>query len=98
MHGFGTGSDANGAWLQVLSVVCVALVLAAILARAIAGWPENVGVRSAALAATGGVRRCPRAVAAQRALAAGMGAALGHTRVAAAPLAQPPQTPSGSRR
>jgi predicted ferric reductase len=54
VHGFGTGSDANGAWLQVLSVVCVALVLAAILARAIAGWPENVGVRSAALAATGG--------------------------------------------
>jgi sulfoxide reductase heme-binding subunit YedZ len=54
VHGFGTGSDANSAWLQVLSVVCVALVLAAVLARAIAGWPENVGVRSAALAATGG--------------------------------------------
>jgi sulfoxide reductase heme-binding subunit YedZ len=53
LHGFGTGSDVNGAWLQVLSVVCVAMVVGAVLARVLAGWRENVGVRSAALGATG---------------------------------------------
>jgi methionine sulfoxide reductase heme-binding subunit len=53
LHGFGTGSDANKAWLQALSAICVVMVLAAALARVIAGWPENIRVRGAALGGTG---------------------------------------------
>jgi sulfoxide reductase heme-binding subunit YedZ len=53
VHGFGTGSDAKTTWLAVLSVVCVAIVVAALIARVVIGWPERVGVRAAALGATG---------------------------------------------
>ena len=53
LHGFGTGSDAAATWLLVLSVACAGVVLAAVLVRAIAGWPENLGRRSAALGGAG---------------------------------------------
>jgi methionine sulfoxide reductase heme-binding subunit len=53
LHGLGTGSDVNSAWLQILSIVCAAVVLAAVLSRVIAGWPGNVRVRGAALGGTG---------------------------------------------
>jgi methionine sulfoxide reductase heme-binding subunit len=53
LHGFGTGSDANNTWLQVLSAICLMMVLAAVLARVIAGWPENIRIRGAALGGTG---------------------------------------------
>jgi sulfoxide reductase heme-binding subunit YedZ len=53
LHGFGTGSDVQSTWLLALSVGCVAIVLAAVIARAIAGWPENLGRRSAALGSAG---------------------------------------------
>jgi sulfoxide reductase heme-binding subunit YedZ len=53
LHGFGTGSDANKTWLQVLSAICLVMVLGAALARVIAGWPENIRVRGAALGGTG---------------------------------------------
>jgi predicted ferric reductase len=53
LHGFGTGSDVKSSWLLALSVGCLALVLAAVLARAMAGWPANLGRRGAALAGTG---------------------------------------------
>jgi DMSO/TMAO reductase YedYZ heme-binding membrane subunit len=33
LHTFGTGSDASRTWLLALSVVCIAAVLAAVLAR-----------------------------------------------------------------
>jgi len=33
LHGFGTGSDVKSGWLQLLSVVCVLAVLAALFAR-----------------------------------------------------------------
>jgi predicted ferric reductase len=49
LHGLGTGSDVKSAWLLVLSIACLAVVLAAVLARVIAGWPENLGRRGAAL-------------------------------------------------
>jgi sulfoxide reductase heme-binding subunit YedZ len=49
LHGLGTGSDVKSTWLLVLSLACVAVVLAAVLARVIAGWPENLGLRAAAL-------------------------------------------------
>jgi methionine sulfoxide reductase heme-binding subunit len=53
LHGLGTGSDVKSTWLLALSVACMAVVLAAVLARAIAGWPINLGARSAALGGAG---------------------------------------------
>lgn len=40
LHGFGTGSDAKTTWLLALSLLCLASVLAAVLARVIAAWPQ----------------------------------------------------------
>jgi sulfoxide reductase heme-binding subunit YedZ len=53
LHGFGTGSDVKSGWLLALSVGCLALVLASVLARVLAGWPANLSRRGAALAGTG---------------------------------------------
>jgi sulfoxide reductase heme-binding subunit YedZ len=53
VHGLGTGSDANNAWLQILSIVCVAIVIAAVLARVLRGWPANLRTRGAALGGAG---------------------------------------------
>jgi methionine sulfoxide reductase heme-binding subunit len=53
LHGFGTGSDVKSGWLLALSIGCLALVLAAVLARVLAGWPANLPRRGAALAGTG---------------------------------------------
>src|SRR5271165_4607192 len=53
LHGLGTGSDVKSTWLLALTIGCIGLVLAAVVARAIAGWPENLGRRSAALAGAG---------------------------------------------
>jgi len=53
LHGFGTGSDVKDTWLLALSLACLVVVLAAVLARVIAGWPENLGRRSAALGGAG---------------------------------------------
>jgi hypothetical protein len=41
LHTLGTGSDVRSAWLQVLAAVCVVLVLAAVLVRALAGWTHE---------------------------------------------------------
>jgi sulfoxide reductase heme-binding subunit YedZ len=49
LHGLGTGSDVKSAWLLVLSIACMAMVLGAVLVRVIAGWPEKLGRRGAAL-------------------------------------------------
>jgi sulfoxide reductase heme-binding subunit YedZ len=53
VHGFGTGSDANSAWLLAVSVACTALVVAAVLTRVFVGWPREPRWRAAALAGTG---------------------------------------------
>ncbi len=53
LHGFGTGSDVKSSWLLLLSIGCLAAVLAAVLTRVIAGWPVNLGWRSAALGGAG---------------------------------------------
>jgi predicted ferric reductase len=53
LHGFGTGSDVKSTWLLVLSIGCLLAVLAAVLARVISGWPQNVRVRGAALGVAG---------------------------------------------
>jgi predicted ferric reductase len=49
LHGYGTGSDAKTAWLQLLTAFCGAVVLAALLTRVLAGRSGSVGLRGAAL-------------------------------------------------
>ena len=51
VHGLGTGSDAKTHWLLVLSGVCVVAVLAGVLVRVRAGWPDHLAVRVSALGA-----------------------------------------------
>ena len=53
LHGFGTGSDVHQAWLQAISVACIAAVLVAVVARAMIGWPENIRTRVGALGMAG---------------------------------------------
>jgi sulfoxide reductase heme-binding subunit YedZ len=53
LHGFGTGSDAAGSWLLALSIACTLVVLIAVVVRATAGWPQNLGRRRAALGGAG---------------------------------------------
>jgi methionine sulfoxide reductase heme-binding subunit len=53
LHGFGTGSDVKSGWLLALSIGCLAIVVAAVLARVLRGWPANLGRRSAAIGGAG---------------------------------------------
>lgn len=53
LHGLGTGSDAASTWLLALSSFCAAVVLAAVLVRVAAGWPEHLAWRGAALGGAG---------------------------------------------
>lgn len=53
LHGFGTGSDARGAWLLWLSLACVAVVAAAVLSRVLPGLSTHPRTSAAALAGTG---------------------------------------------
>jgi len=53
LHGFGTGSDVKQTWFLGLSIGCMVIVLAAVLARVISGWPEHLGLRGTALAGAG---------------------------------------------
>lgn len=53
LHSFGTGSDVKATWLLVLSIACVLVVLAALLARVLSGWPANARARGAALGGAG---------------------------------------------
>lgn len=53
LHGFGTGSDVQATWLLALSIGCLLLVLAAVLARVVSGWPQNLHARTAALGGAG---------------------------------------------
>jgi predicted ferric reductase len=41
VHGFGTGSDVKSTWLLALSIACLGVVLAAVLARVAAAWREQ---------------------------------------------------------
>ncbi len=49
LHGLGTGSDVKSTWMLGLSILCVAIVIAAVLARVVDGWPSNLRLRSAAI-------------------------------------------------
>jgi sulfoxide reductase heme-binding subunit YedZ len=50
LHGLGTGTDARSAWLLLLTVACVAGVIAALAARLLRDWPARAGLRLGALA------------------------------------------------
>ncbi|MGH2916180.1 MAG: ferric reductase-like transmembrane domain-containing protein [Solirubrobacteraceae bacterium] len=49
LHGFGTGSDARHTWMLAIDVACIAATLAAIVARAMIGWPDHLRARIGAL-------------------------------------------------
>lgn len=53
VHGLGTGTDATSTWLLVLTIVCMAAVLVAVLVRVIAGWRENIRLRAGILGGAG---------------------------------------------
>jgi predicted ferric reductase len=53
LHGFGTGSDVHGTWLQGLSILCLLAVLVSVIVRVADGWPEHLGRRGAALGGAG---------------------------------------------
>ena len=52
LHGFGTGTDTKASWMLFLTGACVISVIAAVLARATAGWPEHPAARLTAIAAS----------------------------------------------
>ncbi len=54
LHTLGTGSDANQPWLLVLTLLCLAAVVAAIGWRITLGWPGQSGIRVAAACLTAG--------------------------------------------
>ena len=54
LHGFGTGSDVHQTWLIAINVACIIAVLAAVIGRAMIGWPANVRLRIGALGAAAG--------------------------------------------
>ncbi len=53
VHGLGTGSDANATWMLAVSILCLLAVSAAVVVRALSGWPENLRGRSLALGGAG---------------------------------------------
>jgi methionine sulfoxide reductase heme-binding subunit len=53
LHGLGTGSDVKSGWMLVLSLACLAAVLAAVLVRVIAAWGQYPDRSRAALGGAG---------------------------------------------
>ena len=51
VHGLGTGTDTRTHWMLALAAGCVAVMLAAVLWRVGAGWPQHLGARLSAVAA-----------------------------------------------
>jgi methionine sulfoxide reductase heme-binding subunit len=43
MHGFGTGSDVKQAWFLLISIACLAAVVAAVCVRVAGGWSRHPG-------------------------------------------------------
>ena len=83
VHGFGTGSDVHQGWLEAINVACILAVLAAVVGRAMIGWPAEPPPASRG---PGDVRRLcrrPGRVAPGRPAGHGLGATRGHPGVAA---------------
>ena len=53
LHGLGTGSDVKSTWLLALSIACLVAVIAAVLVRVAAGWPDRLARRGSALGVAG---------------------------------------------
>jgi predicted ferric reductase len=53
LHGLGTGSDVKSTWMLALSIGCLIVVIAAVLVRVAAGWPDQLARRGAALGGAG---------------------------------------------
>jgi methionine sulfoxide reductase heme-binding subunit len=53
LHGLGTGSDVKSAWILILSLACLAAVLATVLWRAAGAREQHAGRGRLALAGTG---------------------------------------------
>lgn len=49
IHSYGTGTDPKAHWMLLLTTLCVAAVLAAVIARVSAGWPGHLPMRLSAL-------------------------------------------------
>lgn len=49
VHGLGTGSDSNKAWMLAITIASIAVTLVAVAARAAIGWPHNQRLRLGAL-------------------------------------------------
>ena len=56
VHGLGTGSDVRLGWMLAVNVLCTAVVLIAVVARTLIGWPERLRLRLGALGAARRVR------------------------------------------
>ncbi len=52
LHGLGTGSDTKLTWMLALTGACVVTVIVSVVARVTAGWPDHLGARVSALAAS----------------------------------------------
>jgi sulfoxide reductase heme-binding subunit YedZ len=53
LHGLGTGSDVKSAWMLALSIACLIAVIASVLVRIVAGWPDQLARRGLALGGAG---------------------------------------------
>lgn len=51
IHGYGTGSDVKQAWFEWTNAACVLVVLGAVVARALIGWPGERRLRLGAIGA-----------------------------------------------
>jgi ferric reductase like protein len=52
LHGLGSGSDTKASWMLAVVAGCVVVLVAAVVSRATAGWPQHVGARLSALGAS----------------------------------------------
>jgi len=52
LHGLGTGSDTKTAWMLTIVGGCLIVVIVAVVARAVSGWPHHAGARLTALIAS----------------------------------------------
>jgi sulfoxide reductase heme-binding subunit YedZ len=49
LHGLGTGTDTKAGWMLVIVAGCVIVMIVAVMARAVAGWPNHFRARVTAL-------------------------------------------------
>jgi sulfoxide reductase heme-binding subunit YedZ len=49
LHGLGTGTDTKTGWMLVIVAGCVIVMIVAVVARAVAGWPNHLRARVTAL-------------------------------------------------